>query len=958
MLTSKTFFKKTKKGGVTKINREHYLRDDIACGSVLCDKCGRLGGKPVLEKSTSVLNLDDQNLNIHHYLIPDTNVVMHQLDILEDAFITNVIILQTVIEEVKNHNIAAYKRLQEMICNPAKSFYVFSNEFHQATYIERKPAESSNDRNDRAIRQATKWYQDHMDNTGNTKDKIKMVLLSDDKENRTRAEEDGLLAYTVKYYVRNLQDATHLLDKLAAYEDHEKSAGKNLFPEHLSFSEINKGVKFGKYMQGKFQASRENYLEGRVSVVGGDEMVLIVGRENLNRAVQDDTVAIEMLPEEEWTCPTSLIMENTVDVEKEDEVEEEIKKKAIPKEKRQPTGRVVGIIRPNRRNYCGILKLSDRKESRNHLFIPANKQIPKIYIRTEQGKELAGQRIIVAIDKWPIHSRYPLGHFVKKLGPIGNKDTENEVLLLEHDVPHTDFCQRVLECLPKLPWIINEEDLKRREDIRHLNICSVDPPGCTDIDDALHCRMLENGNYEVGVHIADVSHFIRPGTALDDEAKHRATTVYLTDQRIDMVPELLSSNLCSLRDDGDRFAFSVIWEIDNDAKILSTKFHKSVIRSKASLTYQEAQNRIDSSSQDELTQSLRGLNKLAKILKKNRIENGALVLASSEIRFRIDSATHEPIDVQAKEIRDTNSMVEEFMLLGNVSAAKKIFESFPNCAVLRRHPAPPASNFKPLIQAAASRGVAMDCTTSKSLAESLDNADFGCNDNANTMLRMMTTRCMMQAVYFSSGTLQEQEFFHYGLAAAIYTHFTSPIRRYPDILVHRLLALAIGADSSYPDLLENQKMQNTCNHCNYRHKMAQDASRSSVNLHTHIFFKDKKCDEDGYILFVRKNAIQVLIPKYGLEGTIYVTKSSKEKSSIFTFDEEKYHMIAGDIVLKVFDHVTVQVYIDRSNVQHMKLHLDLVEPKIPGFSVPPVSENVDKSSDSNDEPATKKRKTV
>lgn len=171
-----------------------------------------------------------------------------------------------------------------------------------------------------------------------------------------------------------------------------------------------------------------------------------------------------------------------------------------------------------------------------HLFIPAERKIPKIRIETRQYDKLSMQRIIVVIDSWPRGSRYPLGHFVRSLGEIGDKETENEVLLLEHDVPHSKFSENVLKCLPTLPWEITEEDVCQRVDLRHIDICSVDPPGCTDIDDALHCRKLDNGNFEVGVHIADVSHFIRPGTALDKEAAHRATTVYLVGKRIDMVP--------------------------------------------------------------------------------------------------------------------------------------------------------------------------------------------------------------------------------------------------------------------------------------------------------------------------------------------------------------------------------------------------------------------------------------
>ncbi|CAG5119545.1 unnamed protein product, partial [Candidula unifasciata] len=725
---------------------------------------------------------------------------------------------------------------------------------------------------------------------------------------------------------------------------------KIMFSEHLGLAEIQKGIRAGRYLQGTILISRENYLEANVSVRDQERMIFVQGLQNLNRAVNDDVVAIEMLPESEWSCPSSLVLAEDESMDEEDEMNrindsEALVSNKVPKELRQPTARVVGIIKRNWRQYCGILQPSIIKERTRHLFIPAEKRIPKIRIETRQAETLSSKRIIVAIDCWPRNSRYPLGHFVRCLGEVGDKDTENEVLLLEHDVPHSNFSEAVLSFLPKMPWTITEDDLKRRRDLRHLNICSVDPPGCTDIDDALHCRLLDNGNYEVGVHIADVSHFIRPGNALDQEAANRGTTVYLTDRRIDMVPDLLSSNLCSLRSAVNRFAFSVLWEMTPEAEIVNCEFTKSIIDSKASLTYAEAQMKIDDpNATDDLTQSLRGLNRLAKILKKKRIDNGALSLASTEVRFFVDSETNDPIDVQVKELRETNSMVEEFMLLANIAVAEKIQQDFPDCALLRRHPPPPKSNFDPLIKAATSKGFQIDVTCGKGLADSLDKAVVADNPYFNTMLRIMTTRCMMQAVYFCSGMLQPADYMHYGLATPIYTHFTSPIRRYSDIIAHRLLAVSIGADASYSDLLDKTKIQvmlvlteRACaNNLNFRHKMAQYAGRASVNLHTHLFFKNRIQDEEGHILFVRKNAIQVLITKYGLEGTIFLTSDS-QKTSTFVYNEETDTQTAGDVTLHVFDPVIVQLSIDRSNVQHMKLSLKLVKPVVPGFSVPPAS---------------------
>ena len=715
---------------------------------------------------------------------------------------------------------------------------------------------------------------------------IDIVLITDDNENKRRAVEEKVLAATCHEYVESLNQP-ELMDRIAAKEDQSevisekslKNAAKFkeiIFPEHLRLSEIQQGLKSGRLIQGTFQVSRDNYLEATVFVHNNEKysQVFIQGLKNLNRAIHEDIVAIEILNESEWTVPTKLVLEEKVEEDIGDFVNEKEEDKQVVKEKNIPklvSGKIVGIIKRNWRPYCGMLKVSDVPDATRHLFIPAEKRIPRIRIETRQASSLKNHRIIVNIDCWPRDSRYPLGHFVKCLGEIGDKETENKVLLIEHDVPNYPFPPAVLECLPKLPWIISDEEKKKRLDLTNISICSVDPPGCTDIDDALHCVLLPNGNYQCGVHIADVSHFIRPGTAIDAEAKLRSTTVYLVDQRIDMVPELLSSNLCSLRSDGARLAFSVLWELTPQAEIINSEFFKTVIHSKASLTYAQAQMMIDDVNRnDDLTIGLRNLNKLAKILKQKRIENGALKLESSEIRFNLDSETHDPIDVQAKELKETNSMVEEFMLLANIAVARKIYEVFPDCACLRRHPVPPQSNFDPIIKAAESQNIKINVDSGKQLADSLENAICENNKFFNTMLRMLTTRCMMQALYICSGLFPESEYFHYGLAAPIYTHFTSPIRRFADIIVHRLLAAAIHADSTYPELLDKQKLQEQCNNMNYRHKMAQYAGRASVNLHTQLFFRNRKVDEEAYILYVRKNALQVLIPKYGLEGNLYL----------------------------------------------------------------------------------------
>nr|XP_018897817.1 PREDICTED: exosome complex exonuclease RRP44 [Bemisia tabaci] len=950
MLTSKTFLRKTKKGNILKIVREHYLREDIWCGSKVCTECCAKTDDQVLDENPTIACTKH---NYGHYLVLDTNVVLDQIDVLEEDVLKNVIILQTVIDEVKHRSSTIYKRLKDVIGDGRRKFYVFVNEHHQDTYIEREQGESINDRNDRAIRTAALWYQKHLKAFSTQKDKrkgIKVILLTDDRKNREEAIKSGLIASSVEDYVEQLTDAKGIGDKLSKRNFTSDISEKDAtYPSHLTPAQIHDGIKNGQLIQGSFQASRENYLEGQVNTEKFEKPILVQGRAGLNRAIDGDTVAVELLPEAEWTAPSDIVLQDDETADPEELNEKENLIKEVKVVEKRPTGKIVGIVRRKWRQYCGILQANPMVGSVRNIFVPADRKIPKIRIETRQYELLVSQRIIVAIDSWPRTSRYPLGHFVRALGKIGDKETENEVLLLEHDVPHSKFSDLVLSFLPKMPWIITPEDLKQRVDLRGIDICSVDPPGCTDIDDALHCRPLENGNYEVGVHIADVSHFIRPGTALDNEAASRATTVYLVDKRIDMVPELLSSNLCSLRGNEERFAFSCVWEITKDAKIIHTKFHKSVICSKAAMTYEEAQNIIDDKSQNHsIAVSLRGLNSLAKILKRRRIENGALVLASPEIRFQVDSETHDPIDVEAKKMRETNSMVEEFMLLANISVAEKILQEFPECALLRRHPVPPLPNFDPLIKAGRNQGFEIDVSSGKALADSLDRAHKSDNPYFNTMLRILATRCMMQAVYFASGMLQQEEFFHYGLAAPIYTHFTSPIRRYADIIVHRLLAACIGADKTYGDLLNKQKTQECCHNLNYRNRMAQYAGRASVALHTHLFFRNKIQDEEGYVLFVRKNALQILIPKYGLEGTLYLVPATGQPTANFVYNEEDQSQRCGNIVFHAFDPVTVQLSLDRSNVQHEKLVLKMVKPFIKDFSVPSVQANTGDAVASDD----------
>ncbi|CAA0823316.1 ribonuclease II family protein, partial [Striga hermonthica] len=812
MLQSKSFVKKTKQGKVVKVVREHYLRDDIYCGVPFCKVC-----------DVAVARLSSTASTI---IIVDTNVVLHQIDLLENSAMNDVVVLSVVLEEVKNRNLAVYNRLRALCSNQLRRFFVFSNEYHKDTYVKIETGESPNDRNDRAIRVAAQWYQSHLGNA------VRVLLITNDRENRIKALEAGIPVETVESYVKSLGQPA-LLDLIVQApsddvtmedaEDPRPSKRKTIYSEHKPMSEITSGLHHGIYHQGKLRVNRYNPFEAYVGSESIGDEIIVYGRANMNRAFDGDIVVVELLPIDQWQEEKSLGIMNDED-EEEDNVHlapssaddaprvsnvtpaSSEDKNALPT---RPCGRVIGIIKRNWHSYCGSLDpmpMPAGEGSVAHaLFVSKDRRIPKIRIQTRQLGNLLDKRIIVAVDSWDRLSRYPSGHYVRTIGQIGDRDTESEVVLIENDIDARPFSSQVLACLPPLPWVVSAEDIANpiRQDLRHLCVFSVDPPGCKDIDDALHCTLLPNGHFEVGVHIADVTNFVQPGTPLDDEAAQRGTSVYLVERRIDMLPKPLTEDICSLRSDIERLTFSVIWEMTPEAEIISTRYTKAIIKSCAALSYVEAQARMDDRRlMDPLTTDLRNLNALAKIMRQKRIERGALTLASAEVKFQIDTETHDPLDIGMYQIREANQMIEEFMLAANISVAKKILEHFPLTSLLRRHPSPTKEMLEPLLRTAAAVGICLDVTSSKALADSLDHA-VGDDPYFNKLIRILATRCMTQAVYFCSGDLSPPEFSHYGLAAPLYTHFTSPIRRYADVIVHRLLAASLGI-SKLPDIFQER----------------------------------------------------------------------------------------------------------------------------------------------------------
>ncbi|KAF9243101.1 hypothetical protein BU15DRAFT_86519 [Melanogaster broomeanus] len=961
VVTQRKFFKKTARGKVIKVIRERYLRDDVYCGIGDCRACtGAVG--TVLPSSG---DLSHKHFPNGHYVLPDTNIFLSQMDLIESSFFSPpIILLQTVMEEVRHRSLPLYNRLKALLKMDDKKVWVFYNEFRSETAIVREEDETPNDRNDRGIRKGAEWYNTHLSlarppTRGQKPNRIpQVILVTDDAANRQKAEIENLPCVSIRKYVEGMKDANQLLDLLSATgsEDIEPTksvtARKSLYDEYLPTAMLLAGVKAGELHQGHFTANQYNYLEGTVSPV------LLVGRENMNRAVHGDVVVVQVFNESEWKAPADEVVDQEATLknddakdsgdEDDDETDFHLRaeakalrsdeQKKVSVAEKQPTGRVVGIIKRNWRAYvCHVdptslpSTVATSLSTQTVFALPLSRLLPRIRLRTRQAPNLISQKILVTIDRWDPHSRYPEGHFVRALGMAEDKETEQESLLLEYEVPYRPFGKAILDCLPPEgdQWVVppksdSDPVWRDRLDLRELDICSIDPPGCQDIDDALHARRLPNGNIEAGVHIADVSHFVHPDTPMDNEAAARGTTVYLVDKRIDMLPSLLGTNLCSLRPHVERLAFSAIWELTEDAEIVNVRFTKSVIASKAAFEYEEAQMRKDDTNQtDSITQS---------ILKAKRMAAGALNLASPEVKIHLASAeSSDPIDVEQKELRETNSLVEEFMLLANVSVAKRIEEVFPQTAILRRHLPPPKTNFEKLQDILMKRkGFKLDVSSSGALADSLDDCVDTTAPAFNTLVRIMATRCMLSAEYFCSGSVSRDTFGHYGLASPIYTHFTSPIRRYADVLAHRQLAASISHTPLHASLHSKAHVERVMDVINRRHRMAQMAGRASVEFYVGLALKGKAeavakaqavagkmgrtegevgVIEDAFVIRTFRNGVGVFVFQLGLEGLVTFKRDVQ-------FDAENYTLTvpslsSAGVTISVFDKVKVRIDVEK-----------------------------------------------
>ncbi len=575
-------------------------------------------------------------------------------------------------------------------------------------------------------------------------------------------------------------------------------------------------------------------------------------------------------------------------------------------------GDIVAILERSKFEYVGVLQ----KNNDYGFVVPDDpKMYSDIFIGPEHLLEAKdGDKVLAKITDWPQKSKNPFGEVLKVLGKPGDHDTEIHSILVEYGLPYT-FPDHVEEFASNLPIEISDQEIRKRRDMRKDLTFTIDPTDAKDFDDAISFKVLKNGNYEIGIHIADVSHYVEENTVLEEEAYQRATSVYLVDRVVPMLPEILSNNVCSLRPNEEKLTFSAVFEMNQKGDVINAWYGRTVIYSDQRFTYDQAQQIITGDSlheNDKLNLAIKTLDSLAKKMRQRRMSHGAISFDKTEVKFKLDEEAN-PIGVFVKESKDANKLIEEFMLLANRKVAEFIGKK-KKTFVYRVHDEPDIDKLAALQGVITKFGYRIDTrsrdTTSQSLNKLLSEVHGKPESN---MIETLAIRSMSKAVYTT------ENIGHYGLAFDYYTHFTSPIRRYPDVMVHRLLQHYLdGGKSAKAD-----KYEEKCDHSSEREMMASKAERNSIKYMQVKYMQDHPEQEfEGVISGVTEWGIYVEIIENKCEGMVRIKDIS---SDFFIFDERQYALI-GQAKRKMYqlgDKVVVTV--KNTDLERKHLDFNLVE---------------------------------
>lgn len=566
-------------------------------------------------------------------------------------------------------------------------------------------------------------------------------------------------------------------------------------------------------------------------------------------------------------------------------------------------GQIVNVIQRKRKEIVGQLK-----KSRSFFYVtPDDPRVHRdIYIDEKSLKESkAGDKVAVGNLIWENRMLNPVGEIVEVIGKEGTLKSEVTSIAREFGLPFL-FSEKELKEAENIVSEISEEEIKRRVDFREKNVFTIDPLDAKDFDDALSIEKKENGNYEVGVHIADVCHFVKPGTNIDKEASQRGNSVYFVGKAIPMLPEKLSSDLCSLRPNEDRLTFSVIFEMTDKGEVINSKISKTIINSKRRFTYEEAQQIIESGKGDYSTE-LKLVNELAKQIRNKRMKSGSFEFFTPEIEFKLDENGY-PSAIVKKEIKESNMLVEEFMLLANKTIAERIFSKGNVPFIYRVHDFPDEEKIAEFSRFVKSLGYSFNPKGGKAASQFnlLMKKVKGTEEEG--VISKLALRSMAKAIYSTKNVG------HYGLGFKNYTHFTSPIRRYADLLVHRILERSFIKKTGKQYSLDY--LNNISEHISSTERTAMEAERRSVKLKQIQYLKDKLGEEfQSVISGVANYGIFVELTDILAEGLI---RAKDLEGDFYVLDEKKYSLI-GKRTKKQFrlgDKITVKlVRIDSENLE-------------------------------------------
>ena len=725
------------------------------------------------------------------------------------------------------------------------------------------------------------------------------------KKRRNSSNKIENLTQSILAILRKDHSKPHNYKQLASKLGVDDPSSRNQIIKKLKLLQVEKTIQDvdrGKYII----TPSQNYYTGRVDMAGRGQGYIIVEdleediyvkSKNLNKSLNGDIVEVYVFKRRKGG---------------------------------KTEGEVTKIIERKKTEFVGTIDITDRFAFVN---VADHKMVTDIFIsKNNLNGAQQGEMVLVSLDDWPQNADSPFGTVLKRLGMPGEHHTEIHAILAQYGLPY-EFPEAIEEFANKIDTSIQESEIKKRRDMRKDLTFTIDPKDAKDFDDALSFKTLENGNYEIGIHIADVSHYLKEGTILDDEAFERATSVYLVDRVVPMLPEILSNGACSLRPHEEKYTFSTVFEINKKAEVVNQWFGRTVTYSDARFAYEEAQFIIEKETlneiepinipsnisitgqtykvQNKISKAILKLDELAKILRRKRMKQGAISFDKVEVKFHLDK-DNNPEGVYFKESKDANKLIEEFMLLANRSVAEFIGkQSIKKTFIYRVHDEPDDEKIAALQNIIRQFGYKIDTRDRKTTSNSLNNLlkDVQGKKEQN-LVDTLAIRSMSKAVYTT------ENIGHYGLAFDYYTHFTSPIRRYPDVMVHRLLQFYLNKENN----ANKDQFEEKCRHSSEMEGLAAQAERASIKyMQVKYMFDHQDQNFLGVISGVTDWGIYVEIISNKCEGMI---RLQDMKDDHYTFYKEEFAAVGART--KNSYQLGDEVYVQVKNADLVKKQLDFI----------------------------------